>query len=330
MVSEKSDTPPPRDGILNPDLESLLQTLRDERFIYIPNPGNAGDSFIAHATYQLFSRLGLNYEIGNQLGTYSDRVIVFAGGGNLVLPYSGGVDFLHRNLGTWSKLIILPHTIRAYEDLLSRLDKNCYLFCRETSSYNFVNTHAKTAKVFLAHDLAFSCDFISTRAQMQTHWLTDLLNRKLLIRNLKRLFRSIYHGRGICGRLTELNAFRTDIERTVVDIPPNNFDISQGYSADDMLPLSSLHATYWMMTFIDRFSVVRTNRLHVGIMSAMLGKELHLYDNSYGKVYDIFSHSMRDRFPRIQWKGSAAPASDSIQLSLDKLGTRYEKDGAVG
>jgi hypothetical protein len=34
------------------DVTNCLETLRGTRFVFVPNPGNAGDSFIAHATYQ--------------------------------------------------------------------------------------------------------------------------------------------------------------------------------------------------------------------------------------------------------------------------------------
>ena len=105
------------------------------------------------------------------------------------------------------------------------------------------------------------------------------------------------------GEKQVLNAFRTDVEKTTIDIPKSNIDLSQVFAADDMSPASSLHATYWMMRFINGFEIVRTNRLHIGIMSAMLGKQVDLLDNSYGKIRDVFNHSLRDQFPNVQWLG---------------------------
>ena len=113
---------------------------------------------------------------------------------------------------------------------------------------------------------------------MWDRWLPHISHRVLLVRDLKRLFRTVHHRMNIVGRMNELNAFRTDIEKTVIDIPRGNFDISAGFAADDMLPTSSLRTTYWMMAFINQFPTVRTNRLHIGIMSAMLGKHVHLYE----------------------------------------------------
>lgn len=283
------------------DVEQLLRSLRQKSAVYIPNRGNAGDSFIQHATYQLFDRVGLDYEIGNQAGTYPGRTVIFAGGGNLVRPYRNGIDFLNRNLGQWRELVLLPHTIRDYEDTLTQFGSNCFIFCREMPSFEFVKRSAPRANVFLSHDVAVTCDFDETRRQMAVRGRTDLLNLQLLMRNAKRLVRAINYEATNLHRSNVLNAFRTDIEKTALEIPKPNIDVSNGFAADDMLPLASLHATYWMVRFIERFQTVRTNRLHVGILSMMLGKDVQFYDNAYGKNQDVFDHSLRDRFTNVRW-----------------------------
>jgi exopolysaccharide biosynthesis predicted pyruvyltransferase EpsI len=137
----------------------------------------------------------------------------------------------------------------------------------------------------------------------------DLLDPVLLIRNGKRLVRSMSYGLRNLGRRQLLNALRMDVEETAIDIPRSNIDLSNAFAADDMSPASSLHATYWTMRFVDRFEGVRTNRLHIGIMSAMLGKQVQLLDNSYGKVRDVFNHSLRDRFANVQWLDDVAKDS---------------------
>ncbi len=44
---------------------------------------------------------------------------------------------------------------------------------------------------------------------------------------------------------------------------------------------------------IDRARIVETNRLHVGIGAALLGKEVILHDNSYGKLGAVFEASLQ-------------------------------------
>ena len=37
-----------------------LQGLQDKDIVYVPNPGNAGDVLIAHATLELFKKLNIS------------------------------------------------------------------------------------------------------------------------------------------------------------------------------------------------------------------------------------------------------------------------------
>jgi exopolysaccharide biosynthesis predicted pyruvyltransferase EpsI len=288
------------------DVEALLRSMKDQKVVYVPNPGNAGDSFIAHAAYQLFTRVDLSYEIGDPSGYYPGSVIILGGGGNLVRPYPNFGAFLRRNLGKWKQLIILPHTIRAFAEVLHDFDSRCFVFCRERPSFSFVRQHAPKAEVILSHDLAFSCDLDATRWQIRNQSIQDWFGARLLARNAKRYTRTaIYKGRSL-GKVAALDAFRMDIERTGVPIPSLNLDLSEAFAADDMSPASSLHATYWLMKFIDQFAEVRTNRLHVGIMSALLGKALNFYDNAYGKNHDVFFHSVAGRFSNVRWHADCA------------------------
>jgi exopolysaccharide biosynthesis predicted pyruvyltransferase EpsI len=195
----------------------------------------------------------------------------------------------------------LPHTIRSYENTLQLLGSNCFVFCRERPSFDFIVRTGSKASVFLAHDVALSCDLKETKKQMVDRWAPDLFDKTLLVRNAKRLVRSVGYRLMDRARAEVLSALRTDVEKTTVEIPRLNIDISQAFAADDMSPASSLHTTYWMMRFIDHFKVVRTNRLHVGIMSAMLAKEVHLLDNSYGKIRDVFDYSLREQFANVNW-----------------------------
>jgi exopolysaccharide biosynthesis predicted pyruvyltransferase EpsI len=42
----------------------------------------------------------------------------------------------------------------------------------------------------------------------------------------------------------------------------------------------------------ERDAVV-TNRLHIGIAGVLLGKRVQLYDNSYGKIRDVYQSSLK-------------------------------------
>jgi exopolysaccharide biosynthesis predicted pyruvyltransferase EpsI len=43
------------------------------------------------------------------------------------------------------------------------------------------------------------------------------------------------------------------------------------------------------MTYaVNQFDQINTNRLHVSITGALLGKTVNLYDNSYGKLFNVY------------------------------------------
>jgi exopolysaccharide biosynthesis predicted pyruvyltransferase EpsI len=60
-----------------------------------------------------------------------------------------------------------------------------------------------------------------------------------------------------------------------------------------------------MMKLIGAFDLINTNRLHVGIMAALMGKEVNLYDNNYGKNRDVFQYSLHT-FSKVNWCESAS------------------------
>ena len=98
-----------------------------------------------------------------------------------------------------------------------------------------------------------------------------------------------------------LNSFRTDIERTVMALPKNNFDISGYFAHGSTTEALSYLASNRFLRYVDSHSKVRTNRLHVAIAGALLGKCVELYANSYFKCRAVFEFSMKDRFPKVVW-----------------------------
>ena len=184
------------------------------------------------------------------------------------------INFIRRNQLVWHELIILPHTIRDYSDTLNQFKHNCFVFCREKPSYEFVSKHAPNANTFLSHDLAFACNFDETKKQMIDQRLTDTLDFLLNFRSNMRFERyvkkEIKRATTARRQADVLNAFRTDDEKTDVAVPADNIDISRVFTVRTLLPTEALHTTHRMMEFISRFRIVETNRLHVGIMSAML------------------------------------------------------------
>jgi exopolysaccharide biosynthesis predicted pyruvyltransferase EpsI len=92
-----------------------------------------------------------------------------------------------------------------------------------------------------------------------------------------------------------LVSYRTDKESVLSAIPESNNDISRSCSSLDE----------WLWT-IGRHAVVRTDRAHVMIAAALLGKDVEYWTSSYHKVPAIADYALKS-FPvrRIEPRSSA-------------------------
>jgi len=289
---------------------------KDEKVFYYPNPGNAGDSLIACATYQLFERIHLKYEVIDEASSIPDgSTIVYGGGGNLVPYYRGA-----RNVLSWfhkkaKRLILLPHTVAGHEDFLGSLGENVEIFCREEVSYKYVQAKALRAKVMLADDMAFSLDVPTLLRTTQPSPMKMLLEGLCGRRGARETptMRSLFyyakekalHALLNSGNRFVLNAFRQDKEKTEHHIPANNIDASVVFAFGSRSKEIAEFASFHFLKFIDLFRVVHTNRLHCAIGAALLGKEVYLYPNNYYKVEEVWRFSIKDKFQNVYWVGDS-------------------------
>ncbi|MCI0619567.1 polysaccharide pyruvyl transferase family protein [Candidatus Wolfebacteria bacterium] len=88
-----------------------------------------------------------------------------------------------------------------------------------------------------------------------------------------------------------LNAFRIDKE-SVCEIPESNMDIS--YNGYAQKPLDEF------LVMIRKYKEVHTDRLHVAIGAALLGKQVRLFPNSYYKNKAVFDYSL-SKFPNVSF-----------------------------
>lgn len=87
--------------------------------------------------------------------------------------------------------------------------------------------------------------------------------------------------------------FRKDKERVVGTLPPGNVDLSaKGTHSSD--PEEFLDE-------IGRFEKIYTDRLHIGIAGALLGRETHLFPSRGGKTRAIFDASLRENYPNVEF-----------------------------
>jgi exopolysaccharide biosynthesis predicted pyruvyltransferase EpsI len=304
------------------NIKEYLDTFpKDEPIYYIPNPGYAGDMLIACATFQVFNDLKIRYHIVNgEMFDSKGKVVFYGGGGNLVPYYDYARKIIERIHQRAKRLVILPHTISDNEDFLQNLGSNTDIICREQVSFNHVKKFACKTQVMLSCDMAFNLkvqDVISGNGgsmkeafflemvylfkKSRRHMPTPKQFNHFLKREVE-LFRLFEKSdRGI------LRCFRMDGEKTDMRLPVDNIDVSAilAYGkTNEVLGYSIVHlVSNQMLRFINRYAKIETNRLHVAIAAALLGKNVDLYKNSYYKNEAVYNYSMKDKFRNVRWMG---------------------------
>lgn len=254
---------------------NLLEYLKinTKKFIYIPNPGNAGDSLIALGAMTIFKKYNMPYYIGHHQKEYYNKTLLYAGGGNLVGIYKECEEFLLKNAKN-NHVIILPHTIKDIDYLLQQpeIKNNVTFFCREPISYNYLKNF--THNIYIDHDLAFS---------ISSNFLSKFKTKEPM------------HDIAYC--------FRIDKEKTNIAIPNNNKDISNiftkindhYYKITSDIGIISLVCNN-IFEYISNYQEIHTNRLHVSIAASLLEKKCYLYPNSYYKNKAIYDFSIKNKF----------------------------------
>jgi exopolysaccharide biosynthesis predicted pyruvyltransferase EpsI len=294
-------------------LDQVLASLVGEEVFYQPNPGNAGDALIALGAYRAMERAGIPVRLfPRDAGGAKGRVVLYAGGGNLVGLYPACRDFFREHHARAKRLILLPHTIAGNEDLLGALGPNVTLICRDPVSFEHTRRHANRSEVLLDHDLALGLDAAdvlswspSLRVRVDPEsrpWATPLRAWMADRRN-----RARFRWR-VVTRETTGNAFREDREARW-DPPSGNVDLSveMNLSPTKYPGVAALISRSFLAS-IGELPRVRTNRLHVAIGAGLLGKSVEFFPNSYFKNEAIFRFSLEASFPSVRWMGDARPA----------------------
>lgn len=252
-------------------IEKFLKKYSNQEIVYCANPGNAGDALIAHATFQLFEKLSIRTKIIRHTDIVSNQTIVYAGGGNLVEDkYKNAYHFINSNFRQNREIILLPHTVQGYNELLLSA-KNLTIFCREKTSYQYLlEIGFPLEKLYLAHDMAFQL--------------------------AKTEFRNYNHnGEGTA------NCLRLDQESVgLIDIPEDNIDISLSWNGELWhRPDFAKNVTHSLACYLNTFETVKTDRLHIAILAGIMGKKVILYPNNYYKIKAVYDYSICEMFKNV-------------------------------
>ena len=319
--------------------ERILNALKGlDDFFFYPNNGNLGDVVIAEAEYQMLEDNKFSYRIYDAYNSPNDIAeepfdLVYGGGGLFVKywNYQQVKEIFEKpNL---RKAVILPSSFYECDDLLDVLDERFTVFCREKRSYDYCISKNSRAKFFLTDDMAFSLDLSRYRLNsfdknLLKQNLEDISDENLMFlhKNLYQTYKSLF--KLIVDELklktVEQNGkkvgyfMRGDEEKSISElyVPAIDLSLFACSSCADSGVVRILSKLF--MQAIDSVEVVVTDRLHVGLVAALLGKRVFLFDNSYGKVSGIFEQSLR-YFENVKILNSPDEIKSALNSVCDKI-----------
>lgn len=280
-----------------PPLPTVADVLLDlhahgRRMLYRPGIGNAGDALIGAGFYHLAQRLDLPFtELpGAPLAVPDlgpDDVLVLSGGSWLASAWDFGPRVIDSLTRFDAPLMLLPQSLSGNEEALRRLRPQDVLFVRERYSYDVARSLDLRCPVHLDHDMALSLD---PRLLLQA----PLVRRPRGRHDLTRVAAIARH-RALSTRQHTLAAWRVDAESTGAHPEAawrDDLSLVTNFSTLDRASVELSGG--WLLRVLSWYERVRTDRLHVGIGAALLGKPVELHANSYHKIRGIYEYSLRD------------------------------------
>ena len=239
-----------------------LRTLRGRNISVLLNKGNRGDGIIMMGGRRLGQELGLQWrEIWYPEPAQGDVLLVY-GAGAFTANFNAMADHVTHYERNFQEIVILPASFEAQAPRIRRFLQG--LDARKYTLYcrERISLNAVQA---LRPDLPvrFSHD-LGFHADLSA-WV------------------------GTPGKGT-LATFREDVEKRVYrDVAADErFDASGGREDE---PLELVKA-------IARFERIHSDRLHVAVVGALLGKEVILYEGAYHKIRGVFEASL-SHFPTV-------------------------------
>lgn len=238
------------------DLKSFLEKYKNKRVDFYRFPGNYGDSVIFHGTMELLKSINIFIDFVEIESNHLNSILFIDGGGNFVDYYSDVKNFLIKNSDNYKEIVILPHTIFGQDqiNLINSINTPMVIFCREKNTAELLFNNIKKHNIYLWNDCAFYNNF--------QDYKNEVIDKSKI-----------------------LNAFREDVESMNKNIPEDNDDISKNGWA--RMPLDDF------LNKIRNVYSVNTDRLHVAITSALLGKNVKFYSNSYFKNKAVYEYSLK-------------------------------------
>jgi len=268
----------------------LADGLHPDRSVsFIPNPGNIGDAAINLACWRWLTRRFRTVEVLRPGAPAAGDLIFVGGGGNLVEPLYVNLRRVLPALPASARLFLFPSTLFGYAEVLRPLAGRLRVICREPVSLAFAQSLLPAADLRLAHDAAFT------------------------------LAGALPGGAPPAPTLGTGHFFRRDKEAAQRHAETSDGDPAGAVIGNWSEPAAAETAVAALLGQLARHRALVTDRLHVAILGALLGRAVELRANSYFKNQAVFEHSLR-RLPGLSFvaAGSGSPDNDPLRFLLQQ------------
>lgn len=284
--------------------DSLLPEIEGHKLVLLDVPyySNIGDTLIWQGTHDLLKECGLRCVLTASKESFDfralpqDYIILLQGGGNFGDIWIEHQLFRQKVISSYpdNKIIILPQTIyfENEENLIRDAEifsthRNLLIIARDNRSFDLLKKYYTHNRVLLLPDMAFCINFNKFRIPEPTD------KRVLFFERLDKESNASYS----YNKIVPNNAERH--EWPIMERADDSWQAKWLMRVKYRLP--QYYDWYWNriirkhyvrtgIDFIGVYESVYTTRLHGAILSLLLGKNIILFDNSYGKN-STFYHS---------------------------------------
>ena len=276
---------------------------------------NVGDALLWKTTSDILSHIGHHCLYECSIRTYvkpnikKNTLILIHPGGNFGDIWIEHQKFRHLLLKDFpdNPIVQLPQSVWFNDPEYLKTDIEIFrqhkcgitICLRDRQSYDMVCKHYPFAKAVLLPDMALSFDIDRFRKPHRAKLgggfllLRDDHERKDTYETIENhLHRDIEYGDWPCMQkplLIEVIVKKILYTSRRLGKPIQNRIISFCYK-------KILRPRYIMsgIQFLDQYQTIYSTRLHAAIIAQMLGKEVHLLDNSYGKCHSVYDTWMKE------------------------------------
>lgn len=301
---------------------------QDYCLLDVPNHINIGDQLIWQGEKDYLKRLPfkLQYEASLEYFAFNKMpdsgLILLHGGGNFGDLWESPPAFRRKIIEKYKdrKIIILPQTVFYKNEKNLLRDSEIYnshpdltICTRDNESYNIIKKYFTKNKVLLLPDMAFCSDyssfanndmgneilFMERKDQELNSEAVNLLKymqkkefpRNITIEDWPTFEKNIKNDNNSLTAKT-FNFLKYKIQKILFALQKTSDIIDPVFGFNKNITREKYIADG--IEFIKRFDVIYTTRLHGAILSILMGKQVYIIDNSYGKNLNFYNAWLKD------------------------------------